>query len=102
MSAPTGPEGSLSGLTSPLSWLLLRLLDLYRLTAAARTPRCRFYPSCSTYAVQAVKVHGGIRGAWLAIRRVGRCHPWNPGGVDHVPARTPYDPPPFALTSPEE
>ena len=48
-------------------------------------PRCRFYPSCSTYAVQALQAHGALRGSWLAVRRLGRCHPWNPGGVDHVP-----------------
>ncbi|MEO7744993.1 MAG: membrane protein insertion efficiency factor YidD [Actinomycetota bacterium] len=47
--------------------------------------RCRFYPSCSAYAVQALQAHGALRGSWLAARRLGRCHPWNPGGVDHVP-----------------
>ncbi|MDP9417792.1 MAG: membrane protein insertion efficiency factor YidD [Actinomycetota bacterium] len=49
--------------------------------------RCRFYPSCSAYAVQALTVHGGVRGSWLATRRLLRCHPWNPGGVDPVPPR---------------
>ena len=48
-------------------------------------PRCRFYPSCSAYAVQALQVHGAVCGSWLAARRLGRCHPWNSGGVDHVP-----------------
>ena len=48
---------------------------------------CRFYPSCTAYAVEAVTVHGLLRGGWLAVRRLGRCHPWNPGGVDLVPAR---------------
>jgi putative membrane protein insertion efficiency factor len=46
---------------------------------------CRFYPSCSAYALEAVTVHGVIRGSWLAGRRLVRCHPWNDGGVDHVP-----------------
>lgn len=46
---------------------------------------CRFYPSCSSYAIEAVETHGAIKGTWLAARRLGRCHPWNPGGVDHVP-----------------
>jgi putative membrane protein insertion efficiency factor len=46
---------------------------------------CRFYPSCSAYALEAVTVHGFVRGSWLASRRIGRCHPWNDGGVDHVP-----------------
>jgi uncharacterized protein len=47
--------------------------------------RCRYYPSCSDYAVEALQTHGSLRGAWLAIRRVLRCHPWAPGGVDLVP-----------------
>jgi putative membrane protein insertion efficiency factor len=50
-------------------------------------PSCRYYPSCSAYAVEALRIHGVLRGSWLAVRRLGRCHPWTPGGVDHVPAR---------------
>jgi uncharacterized protein len=46
---------------------------------------CRFYPSCSDYALEAVERHGALRGTWLALRRVGRCHPWHPGGFDSVP-----------------
>jgi putative membrane protein insertion efficiency factor len=48
-------------------------------------PLCRFYPSCSDYALEALAVHGPARGTALAVRRVCRCHPWNPGGVDLVP-----------------
>jgi len=80
-------EGATRSRRSPLAWLLLGLVTVYRWTALIRQPRCRFHPSCSTYAVQAVRRHGGLRGGWLALRRVGRCHPWNPGGVDHVPPR---------------
>jgi putative membrane protein insertion efficiency factor len=67
--------------------VLAGLVTLYRWTAPVRTPRCRFYPSCSTYALQALREHGAIRGSWLAGRRLLRCHPWNPGGIDHVPPR---------------
>lgn len=69
--------------------LLLGLVHLYRLTAVMRTPRCRFLPTCSGYALEALRVHGALRGTWLAIRRVGRCHPWNPGGLDPVPPAEP-------------
>ena len=81
------PTSGSASSRSPLAWLVAGFIRLYRLTAPMRTARCRFYPSCSTYALDAVKVHGGLRGSWLAIRRLGRCHPWNAGGVDHVPPR---------------
>lgn len=51
--------------------------------------RCRFYPSCSSYAAEAISVHGLARGGWLAAKRLGRCHPWNPGGLDYVPGTRP-------------
>jgi putative membrane protein insertion efficiency factor len=46
---------------------------------------CRFYPTCSCYAYEAIEHHGLVRGGWLTLRRLGRCHPWNPGGFDPVP-----------------
>jgi putative membrane protein insertion efficiency factor len=69
---------------TPLIWLL-RGYQL--LISPMLGPRCRFYPSCSNYAIEALRVHGAARGAWLAARRVGRCHPWNAGGLDPVPPK---------------
>jgi len=66
--------------------LLLGVLRLWQLLASPTYGDvCRFYPSCSTYGVEAVRVHGALHGGWLAVRRIARCHPWNPGGVDPVP-----------------
>jgi putative membrane protein insertion efficiency factor len=52
-------------------------------------PACRFHPSCSAYAVEALTEHGALRGTWLALRRLLRCGPWHPGGLDPVPPRRP-------------
>jgi uncharacterized protein len=66
--------------------VLIALILLYRYTLGfVLGGRCRFYPSCSSYALDAVFHHGAARGSVLAVRRVARCHPWNPGGVDPVP-----------------
>ncbi|MGA8576228.1 MAG: membrane protein insertion efficiency factor YidD [Candidatus Cybelea sp.] len=67
--------------------LLVGLIRLYQLLISPfLPPACRFYPSCSQYALVAVREHGAVRGAWLALARLARCHPWNSGGVDFVPA----------------
>ena len=75
--------------------LLVWLLRGYQLLVSPMLGQnCRFYPSCSTYAIEAVQVHGAARGSWLALRRVCRCHPWNEGGVDPVPPpRDKHSPP---------
>jgi uncharacterized protein len=66
--------------------LLLAALAAYRyLVRPLLGANCRFYPSCSDYAREAIERHGAPRGAWLAVGRVCRCHPWHPGGYDPVP-----------------
>ena len=65
---------------------LMAPIRAWRLLSEHLPPRCRFYPSCSAYALEALAEHGALKGAWLAIRRVGRCHPWHAGGLDPVPA----------------
>ena len=66
--------------------LLIWLLKAYRLVISPLYGNvCRYYPSCSAYALRAVQVHGAVRGTWLAGRRLLRCHPWTLGGYDPVP-----------------
>jgi uncharacterized protein len=73
---------------SPAARFLMLLLTGYRMFVSPLLgPRCRFYPSCSAYALEAVQVHGALRGSWLAARRLSRCHPFHAGGLDPVPAR---------------
>ena len=69
----------------PAMALLLLLRGYQRFISPMRPPTCRFYPSCSQYAVIAVRRHGAAYGTWLAARRLLRCHPWNLGGIDDVP-----------------
>ena len=71
--------------SSALGLVLQVIRGYQRWISPGLAPRCRFYPSCSSYAVQAMSVHGLGRGGVLAVRRLLRCHPWNPGGPDPVP-----------------
>ncbi|MBD1543107.1 membrane protein insertion efficiency factor YidD [Arthrobacter sp. IA7] len=70
----------------PRNILILLLLAYRKVVSPLYGQVCRFFPSCSAYALEAVTVHGAVKGSWLAARRLARCHPWNAGGVDHVPA----------------
>lgn len=71
------------------------ILGYQRWISPMLAPRCRFYPSCSSYALEAVRVHGAAKGTVLATARVCRCHPWNAGGVDHVPPKGAWKPAPY-------
>lgn len=69
-----------------MSHILLRLIRLYQNTISrALPPSCRFSPSCSQYTYEAIERYGILKGGWLGVKRISRCHPLNPGGCDPVP-----------------
>ena len=89
-------------LVGRLAALPLRaLVYLYqRLVSPLLPGACRYHPTCSAYADEALRVHGGLRGSWLSVRRLSRCHPWGPGGVDPVPPPVAVDGPAAGPLSP--
>jgi putative membrane protein insertion efficiency factor len=69
-----------------MRWVLIALVRGYQIALSPLLPAaCRYYPSCSAYAVEALEKYGAWRGTWLAMKRIGRCHPFRPGGFDPVP-----------------
>ncbi|UKH19468.1 membrane protein insertion efficiency factor YidD [Actinobacillus pleuropneumoniae] len=85
-SHPSGEKAGVTVKPSIGARLLLLPIYFYRYCISPLIgPRCRFYPTCSTYAVEAIKTHGAIKGGWLAAKRIARCHPWNEGSEDPVP-----------------
>jgi putative membrane protein insertion efficiency factor len=91
MHQPTDKQGSgqpLAKHNKTMRKVIILFITLYRwLISPWLGNRCRFYPSCSHYACTAVDRFGALRGSWLALRRLGRCHPWHEGGVDPVPEK---------------
>jgi putative membrane protein insertion efficiency factor len=72
--------------TGPVARVLLAMIRAYgRFVSPLLGRNCRYLPTCSAYAHEAIEVHGGLRGTWLALRRLGRCHPFHDGGFDPVP-----------------
>ncbi|SMP44019.1 hypothetical protein SAMN06265222_1011058 [Neorhodopirellula lusitana] len=70
-------------LSTLVGWVLIGLIRSYQtLISPMLGPNCRFTPTCSAYAIGAIQKHGVLRGGWAALRRISRCHPWNPGGYD--------------------
>ena len=67
--------------------LIGRLVRVYQAITKQRPSPCRYLPTCSNYALDALELHGACQGAWLSIRRIGRCHPWGGSGWDPVPQR---------------
>ncbi len=73
-----------------MKYLVLALIKFYqKCISPLKPPCCRFYPTCSSYAITAVKRFGAVRGTYLAVKRILRCHPWNIGGIDYVPEEFP-------------
>jgi len=83
----TSPQlnGAVRAAAGPGRWSVLRLIRLYQDARFGKPSPCRFVPSCSVYAAEAVERHGIRRGGWLALRRIARCHPWGGHGLDQVP-----------------
>ena len=68
-----------------LKKILIKLIQIYRFFSKFTPKVCRFYPTCSQYAIEAIEKYGAMKGLWLGLKRILRCHPKNPGGYDPVP-----------------
>lgn len=76
-------------LNQGLKYILTALVQFYKKFISPLTPAtCRYEPSCSSYMLKALEIHGGIKGLWLGIKRISRCHPWGGCGYDPVPAKS--------------
>ena len=77
----------ITGDNSPIKRILIGFINFYRAFPRNRTPVCRFIPTCSEYAYDSINIHGSLKGSFLSLRRVGRCHPWGGKGFDPVPSQ---------------
>lgn len=75
-----------------MKWLLIGIIRFYQIFISSWTPpTCRFYPTCSNYSLEAIRRFGAIKGGWLTIIRLGKCNPFHPGGIDHVPMKNHHE-----------
>ncbi|MBO9130924.1 membrane protein insertion efficiency factor YidD [Bacillus sp. 165] len=71
-----------------MKYVLLGLIRFYqKFISPVKPPTCRFYPTCSAYGMEAIQRHGALKGSWLTAKRIGKCHPFHPGGFDPVPEK---------------
>ncbi|MBM7715899.1 membrane protein insertion efficiency factor YidD [Siminovitchia sp. FSL H7-0308] len=71
-----------------MKYILLAFIRFYqKMISPLKPPTCRFYPTCSQYGLEAIQRFGAFRGCWLTIKRLVKCHPFHPGGIDHVPEK---------------
>ena len=72
-----------------ISSLLIGMVNFYKKFISPLTPSvCRYEPTCSTYMIEAIKIHGAFKGSWMGLKRIGRCNPWGGSGYDPVPAKS--------------
>lgn len=91
MSAPVAETAEVLDVRGPRSVatrVLCAFVRAYQAVRVGRPSPCRYWPTCSAYALEALEAHGAAKGGWLAMRRLGRCHPWGGKGIDLVPERS--------------
>jgi putative membrane protein insertion efficiency factor len=71
-----------------MKYILMGIIHVYqKFISPLKPPSCRFYPTCSSYGMEAIRRHGALKGGWLTVKRIAKCHPFHPGGFDPVPEK---------------